>query len=36
MKAMVKLYVKRIKAGQMTLAEVPVKWRADVEAALEG
>ena len=31
---MVKLYVKRIKAGLMTLADVPPRWRAEVEAAL--
>ena len=31
---MVALYVKRIKAGQMTLAQVPKKWRAAVEEAL--
>lgn len=32
---MVKIYVKKIKAGQMTLAEVPERWRDAVEAALE-
>lgn len=32
---MVKIYVKKIKAGQMTLSEVPERWRAAVEAALE-
>ena len=32
---MVKLYVKRIKAGLMTINEVPVRWREEVRAALE-
>ena len=32
---MVKLYVKRIKAGKMTLMEVPEKWRDEVRRALE-
>ena len=32
---MVKIYVKRIKAGLMTLDEVPLKWREDVRKALE-
>lgn len=31
---MVKLYVRKIKAGQMTLEDVPLKWRSEVEAAL--
>ena len=31
---MVKIYVKRIKAGQMTLEEVPERWRTAVEEAL--
>ena len=31
---MVKLYVLRIKAGKMTLKEVPERWRAQVEASL--
>lgn len=31
---MVALYVKRIKAGLMTLDEVPAKWREDVRKAL--
>lgn len=29
---MVKLYVKRIRDGKMTIEEVPKKWRAKVEA----
>lgn len=32
---MVKLYVKRIKAGLMTLEEVPERWREAVREALE-
>lgn len=31
---MVNLYVKRIKAGLMTLDEVPLRWREAVEEAL--
>lgn len=33
---MVKIYVKRIKAGQMTIDEVPEKWREEVRKMLEG
>lgn len=32
---MVKLYILRIKAGKMTLEEVPERWRAQVEASLD-
>ena len=32
---MVKLYVKRIKAGRMTLEEVPAYWREEVRKELE-
>ena len=32
---MVKLYVKRIKAGLMTLEEVPPRWYEAVKEALE-
>ena len=32
---MVKLYVKRIKAGLMTLDDVPTRWHDAVEEALE-
>lgn len=32
---MVKIFVRRIRAGYMTIAEVPEHWRAAVEAALE-
>ena len=31
---MVKLYVKRIRDGKMTIEDVPAKWRAEVEALL--
>lgn len=32
---MVKLYVKKIHAGEMTLEEVPIRWREAVRKALE-
>jgi hypothetical protein len=32
---MVAIYVRRIKAGIMTIDEVPALWRAKVEKALE-
>ena len=32
---MVKLYVERIKAGMMTLDDVPLRWREAVEEALK-
>lgn len=32
---MAKLYANRIKAGKMTIDEVPARWRAEVEALLE-
>lgn len=31
---MVKLYVRKIRAGEMELNEVPARWRDAVEAAL--
>ena len=31
---MAAIYVRRIKAGKMTLEEVPEKWRAEVEEKL--
>lgn len=31
---MVALYVRKIKVGKMTLEQVPLHWRAAVEAAL--
>ena len=32
---MAKIYYKRIKAGEMTIDEVPTRWRGTVEALLE-
>ena len=32
---MAKLYYKRIKAGGMTIDEVPERWRAQVQALLD-
>lgn len=32
---MAKIYVRRILAGEMTLEEVPVRWREQVQALLE-
>lgn len=32
---MVKFYVDRIKAGKMTLEQVPVRWREAVREALD-
>lgn len=32
---MVKLYVKKIRTGEMTLEEVPLRWREEVRRALE-
>ncbi len=32
---MVKFYVNRIKAGKMTLEDVPTRWREAVREALE-
>ena len=32
---MVKLYVRKIKAGDITIDKVPERWRADVEKALK-
>ena len=32
---MVKVYVRLILLGKMTLADVPEKWRSDVEKALK-
>ena len=31
---MVKIYVRKIRAGQMTLEEIPARWRKAVEEAL--
>ena len=33
---MVKIYVRRIKAGLMTIDDVPARWKADVLAELGG
>lgn len=33
---MVKIYVRKIKAGQMTIDEVPERWREAVREALNG
>lgn len=33
---MVKLYVKKILAGEMTIDDVPLHWREAVREALEG
>lgn len=33
---MVILYVKRIRAGLMTVDDVPMRWREEVRKALEG
>lgn len=32
---MVKIYVRRIRAGEMTLEDVPTRWREAVREALE-
>ena len=32
---MVKIYVRKIKAGEMTIDEVPQRWREAVREALE-
>ena len=32
---MVKIYVRKIKAGQMTIEDVPQRWREEVRKALE-
>ena len=33
---MAKIYVRKIKAGLMTIDDVPERWRAEVERLLEG
>lgn len=35
MSAMCKLYVGKILAGEMTIDDVPVRWREEVREALE-
>lgn len=32
---MVKIYVRRIKAGEMTIDDVPLRWREAVREALD-
>ena len=32
---MCKIYVRKIKAGEMTIDDVPIRWRKAVEEALE-
>lgn len=32
---MAKIYVRKIKNGEMTLEQVPLKWRAEVEKLLQ-
>lgn len=32
---MAKIYVRKIKAGQMTIDDVPERWRAEVKKLLE-
>ena len=32
---MVKIYVKKIRAGEMTIDDVPIRWREAVREALE-
>lgn len=34
MNAIVKLYVKKVRSGKMTIEDVPAKWREEVRAAL--
>lgn len=33
---MVNIYVRKIRAGEMTLEQVPLRWREAVRKALEG
>ena len=33
---MVKIYVRKIRAGEMTIDDVPTRWREEVRKALEG
>lgn len=35
MSAMVKLYIRKIADGTMTIEDVPARWREEVRAALE-
>lgn len=31
---MAKIYARKVREGQMTLEEIPIKWRAEVEKLL--
>lgn len=33
---MCKIYVRKIRAGEMTIDDVPARWRDEVRKALEG
>lgn len=33
---MCKIYVRKIRAGEMTIDDVPIRWREAVREALEG
>ena len=33
---MAKIYARKIRAGEMTIDDVPARWREDVRKALEG
>lgn len=33
---MVKIYYRKVKSGQMTIEEVPERWREAVQALLDG
>lgn len=33
---MAKIYYRKIMAGEMTIADVPERWRAEVQALLDG
>lgn len=32
---MVKIYLRKVREGQMTIEEVPLKWRAEVQRLLD-
>lgn len=36
MSKIVELYVRKIRAGEMTIDDVPARWREQVRKALEG
>ena len=33
---MAKLYVRKVKSGEMTINEVPLRWREEVQTILDG